>query len=92
MGRVHHRDKEDADHHRNQPRSDRPANAFLPNVVPRMCPRSGCGWHGGGECIDRDDAARVSGVRRDREVALLRVIGRSTVDLLGFVDEVDVCG
>jgi len=86
VGRGYHHKQEDTDHRRNQPRSDRSANAFLPSVVPGMWARSGRGRARGGKCIDRDDAARVSGVRRDPEVALLRVIGGNAVDLPGFVD------
>jgi hypothetical protein len=92
MERVHHRDKEDADHHRNRPRSNRPANALLANLVLGMCLRSGCGWAGGGKFTGRDGAARASGLPRYRQVALLRVIGGSAVNLRRFIDEVDVCG
>jgi len=92
MERGHHHKQEDADHHRNQPSSDRSANASLSKLVPGMWLRSGCGRARGGTCIERVDAARASGVRRDREVALLRVTPGSAFDLLGFVDEIDASG
>jgi hypothetical protein len=84
MERGHHK-QEDADHHRNQPRSDHPANAFQPSLVPGMRLRSGRGRAGSGKCPDRDDAARASAPCWQWEVALLRFIRRSAFDLPGFV-------